>query len=696
MRKGKLIKEGKFWKIVSADLKNPMIVPAGFGLTDDMNGKDVSFDTTGGPVKAIILEGKKYTKQQVVFKPERGQGGRGENPSNRSTTPIGKAHAPYNFVPLNKIIVTIDDTNTEKLNGFIDLDLKTVTPLFIRGVGSNFFGADSPVIPGSSIRGMLRSLVEIISYSEMVFSDKKKRFFYRNIGEKFYRDKFIIQIRNVVKTTVKSGWLSKQGREYHLTPSELDSSGRQYYRIDGKFFGTNFQPTGATFNLPIYNYKQLYIDLSSITQLKHKPGFDLEYNTIRTFSDTVGKKGCSHESYLVATGPFARKKHYQWVVNKPSKTLTSINVSSQMELYQMDDNIDENASLLRMLERNYGNPVPCFYLQDSSGGIEAIGHTGIFRLAYRFNVRDFSTQQKTRDKLDFSTSIFGNLERQSKVFVEDAIPSKNEGVELYDHEIYLKILQSPRPTSFQLYLEQPQSENTPKLNLHNWSTEGGRIRGNKLYWHRPTSENMQSEHSWVFNTIDTNDFQKKKKLLTEPVKPVKKDQEFRSRIRFIDMSKEELGAILIALDLPDQCYHKLGMGKPHGLGSIQIKPKLSLKNSAERYKTLLNEDQRSWESGNYSVNDIDEYKKAFITIINTQLNLDYNDVSDFWNRDSRLKELKAMLSYSNEQNTESWIKETDYMKIDKPIDGSTVNEYSDRSVLPNPTSVKAQFTNNPD
>lgn len=706
MKKGKLIKEGKFWKIVSADLKNPMTVPGNFGLTDDMNGKDVSFDTTGGPVKAISYDGKTYTKQQVVIKPEGRQGGRDQNTANNGSTPIGKAHAPYNFVPLNDIVVTISDKEIEKHTGYIDLDFKTITPLFIRGIGSSFFGGDSPVIPGSSIRGMLRSLVEIISYSEMVFTDKDKRFFYRNISDTFYRDKFIHRDNRssppLVRTNVKSGWLKKIGREYHLTPSDIDSGGRQYYRINGSFIGSTFQPQGSTIKLPTYSFKKLYIDLSSITRLKRKIGFDLEYNIIGSFSDTSASPKCTHESYLVATGPFARKKHYQWVVNRQSKTLSSINVSSQMELYKMDDNIDENASLLKMLERNSGNPVPCFYLQDSSGAIEAVGHTGIFRLAYLYNVGDFSTQERTSDQIDFSTSIFGNLERQSKIFIEDAVTSNNRGVEIYGQEIYLKILQSPRPTSFQLYIEQPQSENTPKLNLQNWGTNGGRIRGNKLYWHRPTSDDMRIKHSWVFNTNNINDFNKKKNLLTEPVKPVKKDQFFSSRIRFSNLSKEELGVILIALDLPDKCYHKLGMGKPLGLGSIQINPKLTLFTSAKRYKTLSSESEKTWELGVSNSFSMEDCKKAFIDIINNQMNTLYNNSDDFWNSNERMKELKAILLFNHTMSDdEKWLEETCYMSIEKPVldendnpihddynRPKSENEYSDRIVLAKPTSFK--------
>jgi CRISPR-associated protein (TIGR03986 family) len=354
-----------------------------------------------------------------------------------------------------------------------------------------------------------------------------------------------------------------------------------------------------------------------------------------------------------------------------------------------------------MIDRNSGNPVPCFYLEDSSGGIEAIGHTGIFRLAYLYNVRDFSTQERISNHIDFSTSIFGNLERQSKVFVEDAIALRNKDVELYGEEIYLNILQSPRPTSFQLYLEQPQLEKTPRQNLHNWGTIGGRIRGNKLYWHRPTSDDMRVKHSWVFNTINTTDFNKKKNLLAEPVRPVKKDQCFTSRIRFCNLSKAELGVLLIAIELPDKCYHKLGMGKPLGLGSIQINSELVILNQSKRYQSLFCNVSKTWETGKDDLVKKEDCKEEFILLINKILSTNYQTLNDFWTDDERMKELKAMLQFSqNMINQEKWLEETSYMSIEKPVlgnDGNQMfddrnrpisqNEYADRSVLGKPTSI---------
>lgn len=111
------------------------------------------------------------------------------------------AHAPYNFVPLPEKVVTVDaeaipshDVYTE-YTGYIDCILETRSPLYTRcAMSPDFFkewaeriqkmmcddtarnkyaqffhldDAQTPVIPGSSLRGMVRTLVEIVGYGKM-------------------------------------------------------------------------------------------------------------------------------------------------------------------------------------------------------------------------------------------------------------------------------------------------------------------------------------------------------------------------------------------------------------------------------------------------------------------------------------------------------------------------------------------------
>jgi hypothetical protein len=60
---------------------------------------------------------------------------------------------------------------------------------------------------------------------------------------------------------------------------------------------------------------------------------------------------------------------------------------------------------------------------------------------------------------------------------------------------------------------------------------------------------------------------------------------FSGRVRFNNLTNLELGALLEALQLPSGCSHRLGMGRPLGLGSVRITSRLRLVDRAARYGT---------------------------------------------------------------------------------------------------------------
>jgi len=122
--------------------------------------------------------------------------------------PRRDAHAPYNFIPLPETVVAAqtplpshDRYDTSRFTGRFEVTLTTETPLFVRGMLTpdeveilieheksvsmsnrqtsenkkrhpletkpDFFQLSEcrPIIPGSSLRGMLRSLIEMITAS---------------------------------------------------------------------------------------------------------------------------------------------------------------------------------------------------------------------------------------------------------------------------------------------------------------------------------------------------------------------------------------------------------------------------------------------------------------------------------------------------------------------------------------------------
>lgn len=136
------------------------------------------------------------------------------------------ASAPYNFVPLpEKVVCAIDyPTRLPAHNsfanegfphsGYFEVSLTTMSPLYIRCTvtvekfvndddqaknSPDFFHTREttrPVIPGSSLRGMLRSLLEIASYGKMQGVSKRKLFYGRQQYQNSPHDLVPNELRN--------------------------------------------------------------------------------------------------------------------------------------------------------------------------------------------------------------------------------------------------------------------------------------------------------------------------------------------------------------------------------------------------------------------------------------------------------------------------------------------------------------------
>lgn len=102
----------------------------------------------------------------------------------------------------------------------------------------------------------------------------------------------------------------------------------------------------------------------------------------------------------------------------------------------------------------------------------------------------------------------------------------------------LPLLERPRPT---------------------WSMpdKDAKIPGRKFYIHHPWSVDKIKE-----TVVNENN---------RTIQPVGKDNVFEFDVRFDNLRKWEIGLLIYTLELEDNLAHKLGMGKAHGMGSVQIK-----------------------------------------------------------------------------------------------------------------------------
>jgi len=251
---------------------------------------------------------------------------------------------------------------------------------------------------------------------------------------------------------------------------------------------------------------------------------------------------------------------------------------------------------------------------------------------------------------------------------------------VFEEKIRLKPLLSPKPTSFQLYLQQ----NKDKFANIAYDSTDAKLRGFKLFFHRPY---INHDKGWEY--IQSKDA---KDSVSKTIRPIKKGVRFKSKIHYQNLTKLELGALLFTLKLPNDCAFKIGMGKPFGLGSIRIELKNNVKCASSksvpaRFKKFATKG-RLYHKNMKLDSPIKTFKSKMSEFTKP---FQWSNPSPFsWKDNDRLRILRHMLTYE-ERDSFDWFKITDYMgnsKDGKVAEGS-MKPYRERWSLPNATDVIA-------
>jgi CRISPR-associated protein (TIGR03986 family) len=643
---------------------------------------------------------------------------RHKNPS----TLIRTAIAPYNFIPLPKAVYEVKD-GTEKikpweqqdeyipetLNGWIDLTITTKSPTFIRGsVKKENFSWDAadtrvrpepamtqdkiPLIPGSSLRGMIRNLFEILTFSKIQPLTSEKPFFRtfskNNIGKKYRK----YMVRNNQKPL--GGFLKRVGDDWFIIPAEVLRIKLEKIKQDIKY---DVDP----------NYVPLWTHQQCDCWFTRKPKSDqVEEICFKEPTPSISWK----KATLVLTGSMPDKKHEFVFLHNPNNT-TKIKIpDSTWERFHDNDQItqwQERAFPKDIPQKRFNGTEgglydgePVFFLcqdahieSDNPDGLVFLGRAQMFRLPYDLSPVDLISPN---EELDMADTVFGRVWHKKdakkpaikgRVFFEDSIAVKNENGWCEDI-IVPQILSSPNITTYQHYLNQPNPDDKETLKTYFESDkEATEIRGFKLYWHRlDEKDNLDTvkdkkDHDEIRNLLLSSSIENYDKHKQHTIiKPVKTGVTFSGKIRFENLTKLELGALLSALELPETCCHKIGMAKPLGLGSIRITCKLQLIERSKRYKTWLDlgAKETSTEVG----------KKIFTDKIlqhaasSDELML---EGKEGLHKIKRLDALFCMLEMKNKPPLEK----TRYMVIENGDVKrfGNANEYDSRPVLPDPHSV---------
>lgn len=473
--------------------------------------------------------------------------------------------SPYNFVPAPREQevfkpdwanhVSHDIPFEDGESGEIEITLEAKTPIFIRnghaqGAETAEFShyVDSQdkkqyFIPATSIKGMVRNVLEIMSCSRLNKNlVNNHRYAYRDLS------KDSLYLKKYKTNDVYCGWLSKQENGSWLIVSCGKPDKITHREID-KELKTKFER------------KFKYQDRKKLTNEEKNAYYKYE-----TLLKEEERHPIIEGEKLVCTGQASLRKEKSGKYNEflfgdengNSYELTEQQVSDFKFIYLDHDsnNISPDWKYWRG-KLNNGEEIPIFFSKQGN----KVAHFGLaymYKLPFKKSIHEtipFSTYNNK--DLDLAETMFGvstdEKELKGRVYFSHAKCIGTPTV--MDKQAV--ILASPKASFYPFYLNQPSNGKPYKT----YEDHDAEVRGFKKY----PVQDFKAKN----NTAEDNRNDKIKSY----IKPLAEGAKFAFKVRFHNLKKIEIGALLSALTFHsnnNRCYHAIGAAKPLGYGKVQL------------------------------------------------------------------------------------------------------------------------------
>jgi CRISPR-associated protein (TIGR03986 family) len=536
---------------------------------------------------------------------QRGPGG-GYGGSQPSALP-DSIPSPYNFVPLSEKVVfpdwadqvSMDVPFRDGISGTINLRITAVTDVYIRSGGDHprdprarsrdpkyqdFFRVTEDgqyAIPGSSFKGMLRSVVEIAGFGKLGSGCDEHRYAVRDLNNKdssLYVDHMTGGVRphGPFEPRAKGGWLylSESGG-WQIQPCEFarieqeELENSQHGRDCKLFLGARMSAREKYAKWGAGVRRRFNIE--ALTDHPHSGGKRLRYRRAELCAEG-GKPGV-----LVFTGqPSPRldrdgrqqsgSKHMEFVFFDESAAVLEVPepVCKDFAFVHSDPNgvPNEEWGYWRGQFRE-GRKVPVFYLEEQ-GAVASVGLAMMYRLPYKHTIHDAirhtSADHLDAGRMDISQLIFGHVRENAALrgrctvgtLLAEGAPRPKPAV--------TTILNGPKPTYYPNYMEQKAGpDGSLQGHYATLMHAGCRVRGWKRYpVASPAAAKAPGERQETVSTVFS---------------PLPAGTVFLGQVRAHNLRPEELGAIIWALRLGDtkgNLLHSIGMAKPYHYGAIKV------------------------------------------------------------------------------------------------------------------------------
>lgn len=470
--------------------------------------------------------------------------------------------SPYNFVPApteSEVYkpdwahqVSHDIPFSDGQSGEITLKITAETPIFIRNghakpkdgeeVTSEFShvmvnGQKQYLIPATSIKGMLRNVLEIMSFSRMKQVDDEPFFGLRDMHNDSYK-------KETNQNILKSGWLKKEGNQWFMYPVDHVRVSMEdienYYRLPNNKIQ---KAETAIQKYEILKEHSLEVKSTFIKDLikenQNRPGF--EYGKLHKL-----RREGQFSGTLVLYG-YINGKHYDFVFAKENQ-----------QKYPVDSVLIANMDRLNHELWNYHKPsnrIPVFFKLEGSK-IEHFGFSKLYRLNNGNSIGDLepfkSYKTQGEGELDLAQLIFGTIDEKTeslkgRVFISHAFCTNNPTTQKKEE----RVLSDPKPSYYPYYISQ---SGTP---YKTYQDTNAKLAGFKRY---PIHINVKPNGHHENENIPSF------------FKPLPANTTFECKIRFHNLRKAEIGALLSAITFhgTPNLFHSLGGAKSYGFGKVKI------------------------------------------------------------------------------------------------------------------------------
>jgi CRISPR-associated protein (TIGR03986 family) len=526
-------------------------------------------------------------------------------------------HAPFRFARIHRWVhfpawgplASHDIPFADGLSGVLALDIEAETPILVGGprrkATEDQEGEVWPyrlpdgryALPGSALQGLFRSILEIAGFGQLGRWIDDRRFGIRDLtdaAKRFYRDR-------LTRGQVKAGFLqSGEDQRWTISPCKLK-------RI--RFANIPPPPHGSgNFAAPSTAPERYSWLASTGPYAALGDEFDVTLNA----SDHA-------RAWLVVTGntgarkAAAKKKEFVFEETDDPALEVASDVKRDFRYIHegggTDDTSRWNPTWVHFCEKGYakggapvrfdcGGAVPVFYIEEQKQ-VASFGLAYMFKLAHAKSTHDLlsnSTPDQIEPeavaerRLDLASLIFGavaeddgrwGLKRRASFDLAVAtLPANTQTVRTSSPTVLL----SPKPSYFPIYVRQapgpePDLLPGPKQIYATYTPIDGlkpelaepELSGVKVWPARPKPgchfPNLPKAPSDVKKSVQVH------------LNALPAGTKFRTQMRFHNLRPAELGALLWAASFGDEQVlkggegryrHRIGMGKPYGMGQVKI------------------------------------------------------------------------------------------------------------------------------